>query len=444
MRKSYFYFFCILMMLGAMTTAILPQDQTEDQSLAPLGMEERQEQKGVKKIYKLTKAYIYRKESLVISETDLLCSYFIRSERIPKDLYITGSELMKMDRKAYSDGDHMFINLGTADGIQEGDVFSIVQEGKRIYHGVTKDKMGYLYLKKGLATVTCAHENNAEITLSKTCNPIHFGDILIPYKPAPLRIEEKIVYQRCRLPKAEAEGYVAYMNLHVEDERTQAGQNDYITIDAGKAVVSRGDWIVFYEEYGNDMPWVAMGSGIVINAEHNNATVRIEDSVFPIEVGTRWTLFTRPEPTKVQEKTNTASTPGEREKLPILETLRKENAEAEGKEVLEVDVFFDLNDTSIKDVYKNAMNDVRQFIGDNPDYEVVLSGYCCSIGGFEYNLKLSQKRVNTVKKYLMETFNLKEDVFESNFYGEKDAPFDNSTEEQRRKNRLVRVQVIEK
>ena len=73
-----------------------------------------------------------------------------------------------------------------------------------------------------------------------------------------------------------------------------------------------------------------------------------------------------------------------------------------------------------------------------------MRGYTCSIGGLEYNLKLSKERVDGVKAYLVSKLGVDEKLIESYFYGEKDAPYDNTSEEQRRKNRVVNIQVIGK
>jgi len=45
---------------------------------------------------------------------------------------------------------------------------------------------------------------------------------------------------------------------------------------------------------------------------------------------------------------------------------------------------------------------------------------------------------------LINEYGIAENFIESYFYGEKESPFDNTSEEQRRKNRLVHIQVIGK
>jgi outer membrane protein OmpA-like peptidoglycan-associated protein len=52
--------------------------------------------------------------------------------------------------------------------------------------------------------------------------------------------------------------------------------------------------------------------------------------------------------------------------------------------------------------------------------------------------------VENIKAYLVSKLGIGENLIESYYYGEKDAPYDNTSEEQRRKNRLVNIQVIGK
>ena len=49
-----------------------------------------------------------------------------------------------------------------------------------------------------------------------------------------------------------------------------------------------------------------------------------------------------------------------------------------------------------------------------------------------------------MKKVLMEQLEIPEAQIESAYYGEKDAPYDNSSEAERRKNRLVLIVVTGK
>jgi outer membrane protein OmpA-like peptidoglycan-associated protein len=419
MRKINLFLF---LMAAVLTAALFPQEEQEPK---------------IKKTYYLEKALVYQDKILLIGETDWNCSPFIR-QKIYKSIYITGGENMDWGKKDYSDGDRMYINRGTLDGVQEGDELMVIGEEQLAINGVTGETMGYYYLRKARAKVTCVYEDKAIITLDKGCNPVNIGDLVEPFEPRGKVMGKKLVYTQCRLPASPIEGNVAY-SINVSEPQVITSPGNYVISDLGKAMVSIGDWMLIYKILGDGLPPLIVGSAYVINVENNSSTVKIIEATAPVEVGCKLVLL---EDELV--KALTAGEPGD-ENLPLIEGGRTKTASAPGvkKQMLELEMLFDIDSKKIKDIYNTEIETISGFITANPNYKVILRGYCCSIGGFEYNLKLSAQRVEQVKKYLMEKLGIKEEAFETYHYGEKDAPYDNTTEEQRRKNRLVLVQVIE-
>jgi len=186
-------------------------------------------QEPISRRYKLEKALVYRDEFLVVNETDLNCSYFIRNN-IPRDIYVTGG--VNMDWKmTFENFDRVYINKGSSEGIKEGDAFMVLGEGRTITNRFTHKKLGTYYIRKALADVTCLYETNAEVTLRKTCHPVEVGDLLIPYKPQETIRQKKLEYRLCNLPKTPIEGNVVYMDLYLDSEREVVAANDYLTVD---------------------------------------------------------------------------------------------------------------------------------------------------------------------------------------------------------------------
>lgn len=73
-----------------------------------------------------------------------------------------------------------------------------------------------------------------------------------------------------------------------------------------------------------------------------------------------------------------------------------------------------------------------------PQSKVILKGFTDAKGSAEYNLTLSEKRVNTIKRYLI-TQGVSAEQISSHYFGERSPLFDNSTAEHRNKNRRVLV-----
>lgn len=400
---------------------------------------EKDKAKMDRNIEDIKKAYAYVEEELLISETDLYCSYFI-SNKIAEDLVISGAEEMDTQKLDYSDGDRMYINKGSSAGIGERDTFLILAKGDKVSNGLTSKKLGIYYLQKSLAEVTCLYENKAVLTLKNGCYPINIGDILIPFKPVKTVFKRKIDYKRCRLPQSSSaiEGNVVYANVFMEFKRTISGPSEHITIDVGKALVSKGDFILFYKVIKEHLPPIIIGSGIIINPKNNNSTAKVLESAFPIKIGTKFIVLPETEARK-----STLIAKGE--DIPIIKSKDKDEIEIKpGEESLEVNIIFNINEKSIDNRYAEDFEKIKVYINSKTHYNIILRGYACGIGSLEYNLKLSKERVETIKAYLIRELGIDENFIESYYYGEKDSPFDNSSEEQRRKNRMVKIQVIGK
>lgn len=445
MRTKYFFllFFLVAVLLLPAQESQKTQNTPDnpDKTAVTPGAPNTEEQPAVKKPRKfdIDIAYVFREESKVVTETDLHCTHFIADHQ-SEDIIITGSEMMTWGKIDYADHDRMFINKGSNSGIKDMDVFLVLGKGAKIYHPVTGKLLGTYYLKKSLAQVYCLYEDKAVITLMSGCQPVQIGDIVIPYKTMEPIFKKKLDYQLCRLPKGGVEGRVVVANIYTNLDRQMASEGQYVTVDIGNSVTSVGDWLIFYIFIRPDLPPVIAGVGIVIDTQNTCSTVKVVDSTHPVEVGMPVVMMPTEKGGATPLATTTSPTSGSEEKLPTMDGLRTADGSPAG-DVLNIDVLFDMNDATLKEAFKPELEKISTFVADKSQYIIILRGYACSVGGLEYNLKLSQTRVETIKKYIMETFNIKEELIEASFYGEKDPVYDNSTETERRKNRRVSIEV---
>jgi opacity protein-like surface antigen len=74
-----------------------------------------------------------------------------------------------------------------------------------------------------------------------------------------------------------------------------------------------------------------------------------------------------------------------------------------------------------------------------PETKVVIEGHTDSVGSAAYNQKLSQKRADSVRDYLIQNFNISPDRLTAKGYGEESPVTTNETEEGRRKNRRIQA-----
>ncbi|PID73976.1 MAG: hypothetical protein CSB33_00935 [Desulfobacterales bacterium] len=103
---------------------------------------------------------------------------------------------------------------------------------------------------------------------------------------------------------------------------------------------------------------------------------------------------------------------------------------------------FDRGSAVIKPVYHNQLASVAAFMDAHPDTVAHVEGHTCIIGGPAYNEKLSMRRAESVRNYLVGKFGISPDRLSAEGYGLTRPVADNSTEEGRVKNRRVLVIIV--
>ena len=106
--------------------------------------------------------------------------------------------------------------------------------------------------------------------------------------------------------------------------------------------------------------------------------------------------------------------------------------------VLDSTSHFKFNSSALSEEAKNKLNEVVKYLNKHPSEKVVINGYTDNIGNESYNLKLSQKRANSVANYLKEN-GISASRITAKGYGETDFVACNSTAEGRAKNRRTEI-----
>jgi OOP family OmpA-OmpF porin len=115
----------------------------------------------------------------------------------------------------------------------------------------------------------------------------------------------------------------------------------------------------------------------------------------------------------------------------------------EKKIELKQTVFFDTNKATIKPVSFALLNDVARALADNPKIKVEVQGHTDSQGNDAFNLKLSQKRAESVRAYVGGR-GISKDRMVPKGYGEDVPIADNRTADGRGQNRRVEFVITER
>jgi len=394
-----------------------------------------------KKVYNIQKTYISSEETLLISETDLNCTYFIR-DSMPQDIRIEKEYKPVDPRFDFSDQDRLIVNKGAKDGLKVGDQLMIIGPGKSIRG------LGRYFLKKSLAEVTGLENFNSVIQLKTGCHPVNIGDFAVPFNPEKTVFAKKIDYMLARIPANAISGKIVYTDLSMGLASSISATSQYVTVDLGQGVVAKGTFLLIYRILKKDLPPLIVGLGIVVQAENTNSTMKILDADMDIRLDDAVAILPSGE-----EKASGTAEAEKKENIPVVDAQQVEAQEMENAQLdeaqpaepagdtLTVDILFDFASKQPKGDHSQDFAAIKDFIAAKSEYLVTLRGYTCSIGDEEYNLRLAKERVDAVKGILISQYGVDAAHVESFFYGEKEPRFDNSSEEERQKNRLVKIEV---
>jgi len=104
------------------------------------------------------------------------------------------------------------------------------------------------------------------------------------------------------------------------------------------------------------------------------------------------------------------------------------------------DVLFDFDKSNVKPEAAAILDRLVAFMNENKDKKASLSGHTDSIGTEAYNQALSERRVNSVKDYVVKK-GVDSSRVSGQGFGESKPIADNKTKEGRAKNRRVEIKV---
>ncbi len=104
-------------------------------------------------------------------------------------------------------------------------------------------------------------------------------------------------------------------------------------------------------------------------------------------------------------------------------------------------VLFDFDKSDIKSDGAKSLRDLSVFLKENPGVRVVLAGHTDNRGSKKYNIKLSQRRAESTRTYLVEKMRISADRITLSWFGKSEPVVANDTRAGRAKNRRVEAVV---
>jgi hypothetical protein len=200
----------------------------------------------------------------VAGRSTLYCAGYIKYQRFADVPEIVGAE-EEQEQHTYTDGDVVYLNWGSRQGIKAGDRFEIVRPRGDV-KGVYKEKKGFLgiYVQEiGTVEVFKVQEDSAAAQVTFSCAPALLGDLLtrMPYRESPL-VRSDSGLDRFADPTGKAYGRL----MMSRDGREMLTRSDIVYIDLGaEDKVAAGDYLTIYRP---------LGGGIITSGVDNEEIAR--------------------------------------------------------------------------------------------------------------------------------------------------------------------------
>ena len=191
-----------------------------------------------------------RSANTVAGQTDLYCAGFIQYAPAPINPQIVGGE-QEQERRTYANGDYVFINVGSQQGIHVGQEFAIVRpRGQMSSKFTTKSGWLGVYTQElGRLQVVNVKDRASVALITNSCGEmVLLGDLLreINNRVAPLQRPE-VALDRFADPTGKQRGRI----VMARDQREMLTRNHIVYIDLGaEDNVKAGDYLTIYRPAG--------------------------------------------------------------------------------------------------------------------------------------------------------------------------------------------------
>lgn len=185
----------------------------------------------------------------IADRTHLYCAGYIRHEKLPQMPEIVGA-VEEQEQRRFGDGEVVYINEGSQQGIKEGQIFQIIRPRGDV-KGVHKEKTGFLgiYVQEvGQLQVFKVRQNTSAAQITFTCDEILLGDLLapVPERESPLQRAESNLDVF-----ADPSGKHTGRLMMAKGNREMVTRNDIVYIDLGSEdQLKTGDYLTVYRPLG--------------------------------------------------------------------------------------------------------------------------------------------------------------------------------------------------
>lgn len=228
-----------------------------------------------------------KREVLLVALYDLNCSFFVYEGEKP-EINITGAE--RDDEKTlFADRDNVFINGGKRQGVEPGQVYSVIELGPTI------KRFGRLAFRKAKARILNATDDRATARLEATCEPVQVGHFLVLTPEKPEVFGEDRGYASATVDEQALTGQVVYLQRGFE----LAASGRWVLIDLGTAQgLEAGQQVFLFRRKGEGTSPNILANAVVVDSQTHTSTIKLLSVRDPIRQGD----FVQPHPPQTSPK----------------------------------------------------------------------------------------------------------------------------------------------
>jgi hypothetical protein len=214
-----------------------------------------------------------------VGRSNLECAGYFRLPPLNGLPEIVGGE-QEQERRIYTNGDFVYINAGSQQGISDGQEFHVIRPRgwvERVYRQ-KKGDLGVFVQEVGQLRVVRVKERVSVAQVTFSCDTILLGDLLtgVPDRPSPTPSSELII-DRFSDPNGKPTGRV----MMARDGREMVAAGNLIYIDIGaedKAVV--GDHVTIYRNVGTGILFETKNEELARRSDEGYSSNRFRGGTF--------------------------------------------------------------------------------------------------------------------------------------------------------------------
>ena len=185
----------------------------------------------------------------VAGRTDLYCAGYIQYAPAPINPEIVGGE-QEQEQRTYVEGDYVFINAGSQQGVRVGQEFSIVRPRGQMTSKFTAKKgwLGVYMQELGRLQVVSVKDRVSVALITNSCETVLLGDLLreVNNRVSPTQRAE-VLLDRFADPTGKQKGRI----VMAQDGHEMVSRNHIVYIDLGaEDNIKAGDYFTIYRPAG--------------------------------------------------------------------------------------------------------------------------------------------------------------------------------------------------